>query len=94
MEGRLNAIAQRVPPGSQIRRLNFGIGDGHFPAQAAARGYLPYGYDINPDGFALARELYGLTADFSSAPLVEHFQLRSLTSSISTRSSSSSLSLW
>jgi SAM-dependent methyltransferase len=73
VEGRLNAIARRVPPGPQVRLLDFGIGDGHFLAQAAARGYLPYGYDINPAGFALARELYGLTAEFSSAPLAEAF---------------------
>jgi 2-polyprenyl-3-methyl-5-hydroxy-6-metoxy-1,4-benzoquinol methylase len=61
-DGRLGAIAARVPPGPHVRLLDIGIGDGLFLSRAAKFGYVPYGFDVNPAGATVAQQLYDLHA--------------------------------
>lgn len=79
-DGRLRAIAVRVPPGPSVRLLDIGIGDGLFLSRAGRFGYVPYGFDVNRAGEVVARQLYDLkatfeTGDFSQAFANTHFDV-------------------
>lgn len=73
-DGRLNAIGKFVKPRASTTFLDIGIGDGLLLSRAKARGYQPFGYDINESGFAVARQLYHLDACFESGDLANAFQ--------------------
>ena len=70
---RIATISSYLPPQGRKTFLDIGIGDGFLLSLAEAGGYQTYGLDINPDGFRLGQQRYGLRTEMSYQPVPQAF---------------------